>query len=114
MKPFDLTRALAGDPVITRDGRQVTELHHFKTAKNQNNGVFAIIDGEAFTFDYNGKYLAISSHIMDLFMAPKKRTIWVNVYGKYAYCHETKEIADIAFSNLQRLNNRAYPVEIEE
>ena len=29
MKPFDLEAALAGAPVITRDGRPVTQLHKF-------------------------------------------------------------------------------------
>lgn len=29
MKPFNLERALKGAPVITRDGREVTQLHLF-------------------------------------------------------------------------------------
>jgi hypothetical protein len=30
MKPFDLEKALAGQPVVTRDGRKVLELHLYK------------------------------------------------------------------------------------
>jgi hypothetical protein len=30
MKPFNLEVALKGHPVVTRDGREVTDIHHFK------------------------------------------------------------------------------------
>ena len=33
MKPFDLEKALNGAPVITRDGREVTQLHLFDVAE---------------------------------------------------------------------------------
>lgn len=29
MKPFDLQKALAGAPVVTRDGNKVLQLHRF-------------------------------------------------------------------------------------
>jgi hypothetical protein len=85
MKPFNLEKALAGDPVITRDGRKVTDIHYFK-AKDLDTPVIAEIDNTNLKFYTNdGKYYHKfyyqnnDSHY-DLFMAPVIKTYWVNIY----------------------------------
>lgn len=75
MKEFNLARALAGDPVITRDGKRVSELFHTKTLKDRLS-VLAIIDGELVHYSKEGKYFVNNDSINDLFMVPVKRQEW--------------------------------------
>lgn len=80
-KPFNLERALAGDPVITRDDRHVTELHHFSTIRERDDNVVYTTFGEyIYRVDLNGRYLKEKESENDLFMAPKTKTYYVNVY----------------------------------
>jgi hypothetical protein len=80
MKPFDLQKALAGDPVITRDGKPVTEIHHFKTWKDEFR-VFGEIRGILRKFKEDGRFVLNSDSDMDLFMAETSETgFWINVF----------------------------------
>lgn len=69
--PFNLEAALAGDPVVTRDGRAVTQLTLYDIPSTFK--VVAVVDGQLESFSINGKSLfgidVISKN--DLFMAPK-------------------------------------------
>ena len=79
MKPFDLEKALAGAKVVTRDGREVTQLTKFDV--RGDFPLTGIIQNQRESFKLNGKYSDhIESHY-DLFMAPQKQSIWVNVYS---------------------------------
>lgn len=81
LKPFDLTAALAGAPVVTRDGRKVLQIAHFPKM-NSSHEVIAAIDGIEYVQCF-GKSGVVSDCIgfkTDLFMAPVKRTVWVNMY----------------------------------
>lgn len=78
MKPFDLEAALRGDPVVTRDGRPVTQVTEF-----EGLGEFcvaAVMNGSLAIFKRDGHYCFRGDSLYDLFMAPKKVTLWVNVY----------------------------------
>lgn len=113
MKPFNLEKALAGDPVVTRDGRKVTEIVHFKTLNNPQN-IIAVLNGRLFPFYENGQYIAQDTEF-DLFMAPKivKKSGWLNVYPNNAVgykVHPTKESADI---NKCDISNRVACIFIE-
>jgi len=93
MKPFNLEKALAGEPVVTRDGTKVTEIHNFSTRHGEMT-VFAIIEGSFLTFSKSGKhYSTIVDSEFDLFMADTEK--WVNVYYNkekdLAFCSETYE-----------------------
>jgi tellurite resistance-related uncharacterized protein len=80
MKPFDLQKALAGDPVITRDGVPVTEIHHFKTRNDEFN-VIGVYKGIFRSFKEDGKFGLNSDSIMDLLMAETAEPeTWINVY----------------------------------
>lgn len=78
MKPFNLKEALEGKPVITRDGREVTQLHEFKTSEKYS--LFGVIDNRVYAFANSGIFDYDASHSdYDLFMAPIKTKYYVHV-----------------------------------
>ena len=79
MKPFNLERALAGDPVVTRDGREVTEIYYFETCIKPYP-VAAISNGIVRVYTKRGSALADDvPDPLDLFMAPKNRNRVPNI-----------------------------------
>lgn len=105
MKPFDLKAALAGAPVVTRDGREVKWLAHDHGA-DPSFAVLARIEGSTsqVPLHENGMMFVRSECQSDLFMAPVKREGWVNIHtctngqpGVVAFCGNvwaTKELAE--------------------
>jgi hypothetical protein len=81
MKEFNLERALAGEPVITRNGKKVTQLHLFKNDE-LIQPLYGMVEGDDDVFNWStyGKYNFSKQTSFDLFMAPEKRSCWVNVY----------------------------------
>ena len=80
MKPFDLEAALRGEAVITRDGREVTELYYFKT--NHSTAKLAVvIDGAIRWYDDLGKSRILGHEHFDLFMKSKTHKGWINIYS---------------------------------
>ena len=78
LKPFDLQRALAGDPVVTRAGSIVKELHYFEKLDGQK--LYCVVHtllgySDSGTFWSDGRE---DAH--DLFMMPIKKTYWINIY----------------------------------
>jgi len=69
MKPFNLKKALAGEPVVTRNGLRVSEIHLFETYRN-NHPVVAVVENELTRFNLDGKYWlsTMDKDIHDLFM----------------------------------------------
>ena len=112
MKPFDLEAALAGAPLITRDGATVKFIAYVPEAHEGQRVVVLDSEGMISVHFENGNYYHAAAAGNDLFMAPKKRTVWVNFF-KYGECHYygDKDTADIYMSG--RLGD-SYPVEIEE
>jgi hypothetical protein len=78
MEQFNLERALAGEPVITRDGREVTQLTKFDTIFC--NPIFGVVDGRVESWFRDGSYTEDETTSFDLFMKPKENAVWVNVY----------------------------------
>jgi hypothetical protein len=81
MEKFNLERALAGEPVITREGREVTQLTYFKEAREQYNLV-GLMEGVVCTWNEIGTSILGHETRSDLFMKPKENAIWVNVYKR--------------------------------
>ena len=109
MKPFNLEQALSGKPVVTRDGRKVLEIYHFKTAA-QPFTVRAVIDDpekpqiQQYTEDGITSAVFVSSSL-DLFMAPEKREWWVGLsrVGSTTYSYlATSEKAVIDDANASK------------
>lgn len=69
MTPFNLQRALAGDPVITRDESEVINL-----SKTPSGLILGEENGEIRRWGQNGTYRHIGSHPLDLFMKEESTT----------------------------------------
>lgn len=81
MKPFDLEKALAGAPVVTRDGREVTSIVLMDAVK-EKLPLIVVVGGLVEQVSKCGKWHRdVSVHGGDLFMATVKREGWVNVYA---------------------------------
>lgn len=105
MKPFDLERALAGDPVITRDGRKVLDFYLFKGLGKDFRPLAYVIEGDhQLCYAQEDGFLCteITPTSHDLVMAPKIKTYWMNLYRGFGNNNEdcllgrtfeTKEIA---------------------
>ena len=79
MKPFNLEKALAGEPVVTRDGNPVTQLIKFEAIVEDGYLLYGVVNNKIRNFLESGKYdKTFESHSLDLFMAEPER--WVNVY----------------------------------
>jgi hypothetical protein len=81
MKKFNLERALAGEPVVTRNGKKVTELHLFKN-EILIQPLYGTIEGvnDVLYWTTKGIYNPTKESSWDLFMAGEKKSRWVNVY----------------------------------
>lgn len=73
LKPFDLERALAGDPVITRSGAKVLDIYHFKKSTASRPVVVTIegLHGEFALRKEGVRWDDGKEDDNDLFMAPK-------------------------------------------
>ena len=100
MKPFNLERALAGDPVVTRDGRPV-KIAGYNGEAVKDAQLIGWIRNNYGTWYLNGE----SEHAkdFDLFMAPTKRKEWIvrlnpnnNAYYKGPF---HTEVAAVAYAN---------------
>jgi hypothetical protein len=81
--PFNLERALAGDPVVYRDGTPVIEVTRFKSGNVLKPVISLANRGVTVSHYETGTvYVAVASG-HDLFMAAKTKTkkVWVNLYG---------------------------------
>lgn len=96
MKPFDIEAAKRGEKVITRDGREVRII-----CFDRVNKIYPIIglvrhkdkSEGVYSFDINGSQFGNGfSKELDLFMAPKKKTLW--------YCLAKSETGRIFTSSL--------------
>jgi hypothetical protein len=80
LEKFDLERALSGDPVITKEGKEVTQLTCFKDVLHRDC-VYGVVSNQVQCWEIDGSYfLNESDSKHNLFMKPKENTIWVNVY----------------------------------
>lgn len=99
MKPFDLEAAKRGEPIVTRDGRQVKFVAYVPEAIEKHRLVVLAHDGNIWTFYEDGCFREDGCPTdIDLFMAPRieKREGWINVYPRRVWdtLHDYKAIAD--------------------
>ena len=122
-EPFDLARAMAGEPIVARDGRKARFVAHVPEAEERP--VVAFINGGsmATNFRESGRLNSDYDSNLDILMAPKpKRTVWVNVwprsdgsFGVTCPAYETKEMAERRASECGNLIHIviAHPIEID-
>jgi hypothetical protein len=86
MKPFNLDAALRFDPIVTRDGRKILDFHYFKDAPEGEETIYALVDGNQKydkalnSYHSDGSLFFGVKNEADLFMAPKVKTYYVNIY----------------------------------
>ena len=117
MKPFDLEAAKRGEPICNRYSEDCVFITHVPDANPEYRVVALTPSKEVYCFDETGSYYCdVSESRHDLFMAPRKRTVWVNLYeeGKFANHHENEESANERADGTNRIGNRAWPLEIED
>lgn len=112
MKPFNLERAIAGDKIVTRDGREVRFVGYAPELGEFHRVVF-VVDASLLTCAKSGA--CVKSKYFDLFMAPKIRTVWVNLRldGSATY-YDTQEAADDRGTYMTRVGYKAHKIEVEE
>lgn len=124
MKPFDLEAAKRGEPLVMRDGRAVTEFRHFETSGGLLNCI-AIASGFAHWISSDsGRNSTKDDSPCDLFMAPKKRTVHVQIFGESTGIDHSPAFRAVAFHNQADAERNVlatswqvlgtFPVEIEE
>lgn len=128
MKPFDLEKALAGEPVVTRCGVPVTDLAYLKSRKSVFN-LAAVTNGGVYFYTKDGRYpTGVDPHPDDLCMAPKVRTVYVNLFttpgvnfkqstmsASFDTIEQAKEHAErVDGKGYAKLVKIAHPVEVED
>ena len=79
MIEFDLEKALAGEKVVTRDGREVTQLVNFMVMTGRS--LCGVVDKELCTWLIDGSRRVAGQDVSryKLFMAPKKHKGFIGV-----------------------------------
>lgn len=113
MKPFDLELAKAGDRIVTRSGCPVRIICFDRKEDRGNYSLVGLVYiGTAYaeslqTFSIDGlvstRLRSPEPEPYDLFMAPKTKKVWINVYPPRrgsesgvrinAYCYDSKDEA---------------------
>jgi hypothetical protein len=78
MKPFNLERALAGAPVVTRDGREVTQLKLFDIP-GDTDPLWGVVNECLESWTADGRWRD-EEDSLDLFMAPVVKEGWAGIY----------------------------------
>ena len=125
LRPFDLSLALSGAKVITRDGREVTQLHKFEITGAYL--IHGVLGGEVENWTKDGIYNNSDNEPddNDLFLAPSEVTLWVPVIKHQdgtisgLVTQSTKEIADDIGSEIAKRSGYltfigSFPITITE
>jgi hypothetical protein len=81
LEKFDLEKVIHGAKVVTRDGREVTQLTKFETY--DKFCLYGLVDEQVYCWSIKGEYSDNSSCSMDLYIVGRVRRVWANVM-KYA------------------------------
>lgn len=96
MKAFDLEKAKAGEPLMTRDGRKARMIGERKHPEYPI--VVAVCDKngyeEVFLYTNEGRNYIHQKADEDLFMVPKKRKKYANFYLKDEDFYDLSEVYD--------------------
>lgn len=113
MKKFDLEKAKAGAPLVTRDGKPVQFVAHVPNAKEHTRVITVSNKGELCASCDTGAYWSDERSGYDLFMAPVKRTVYVNIYNDGSAKHYNNPQMATMYASTAALAV-AVPVEVEE
>jgi len=80
MKKFNLFEALEGKPVITKNGKKVTQITKFNNVKTLPYCICGVVEGSLESWSIEGKYHHSHESQLDIYMAEESKTIWINVW----------------------------------
>ena len=113
MKPFDLEAFKQGAVGITRCGDEVTFVAYVPEAQEFYRLVYMDRKGYIESCSEEGQYLKAGEGEIDIIgLKTETKTYWINMYEGSCYGYDTKEQADKVLTS-QRINGKAYKVEIE-
>ncbi len=102
-KEFNLDLALAGHPLITKNGDKVLSFHYFNNIDNLEYPICAVIkEGKNIcieTYSKDGIYLDNDESGNNLMLAPTKKTYWVNVYKDWTHKIVVGEIVHLTMED---------------
>ena len=118
MREFNLEAAKRGEPIVCRDGTPAKFIAHVPEA-HPTQRLIVLVNENIYGYLESGQWTEIKNDPTDLFMDKKKRTVQVNFYFQQsAMYYESQDAANYAHNtfheDVNRIGNRAYPVEIEE
>jgi hypothetical protein len=102
VEKFDLEKVIHGARVITRDGREVTQLTKFETY--DKFCLYGLVDEQVYCWSIKGEYSDNSSCSMDLYIVGKVRRVWANVMK---YANGDLFVSSKSFSTLEAAENFA-------
>jgi len=118
MKPFALEAAKRGEPIVCRDGTPAKFIAYVPEARPAYR-VVVLVDDLVAAKCADGRHWPDSDSNNDIFMAPKKRTVWVVLYpgcgprGAALYFNTQEEAeAQVVLSRV--IGGKVWPLEIEE
>jgi hypothetical protein len=115
LEKFDLEKVIHGGKVVTRDGREVTQLSKFNTYRKLC--LYGVVDDEVESWTIDGQYSEIGMSNMDLFLEGKLTRGWLNIYrNKYGQLYTGYSIyvsEAIAIKHKEDLNAEHYIKTIE-
>jgi len=99
MRPFDLEKAKAGEPVITRSRKPVRIISISKLGSHPVVALKKISANleNVILYKKTGAFISDEeAHSDDLFMAGLQKEAWINIYPDFMVnAHPTKEDADL-------------------
>lgn len=108
MKPFNKERALAGDPMVYRNGEKVQGELLLSNYRHKNNSQYSLIlitDDFTASYTEQGKYqIDVDMDSLDLYMANKKKKLYIVIKNGGDLGHNTST----AFKNKKDADNLHY------
>jgi hypothetical protein len=107
LQQFNFAEAIKGAKVVTRDGREATQLTRFNDIGYK--AIYGVVGGYVYCWDDIGEYDVHEINNLDLFLVAEPKRVWVNVFqnkygdlytGKTDY--ESKEMAIRCKDNMDR------------
>jgi hypothetical protein len=104
LKKFDLQKALNGAKVVTRDGKELTQLHIFDNVES-HYPVYGCIENSIARWTTDGCFLNNDSkNENDLFIEVEVKSVWQNVYT---------DMGDLLISGVYKTKEQALNEKIE-
>jgi hypothetical protein len=106
MKEFNLEKALAGEPVITKTGKKVAQITKFDNVTITPYSICGVVEGSLENWSKEGKYHHSTESQLDIYMAEESKTIWINVWKHVkdgslsASIHSRKDKCDMEIDEL--------------